>query len=100
MDRAWIRDALAEQGYSQRDLAKQWGISEASVTRFIAGTEDQDPKMRKCVELAGMLGMSLDELAQRLGIKAIGAAGLVPIPTTGNGGPRIGTMTLTPSQRG
>ncbi|WKV16941.1 HTH_XRE domain containing protein [Microcystis phage MJing1] len=98
MDRAWIRDALQTRGLTQRDLAKRWGISEASVARFIQGTESQDPLLSRAVTLADMLDMPLDILAQRLGLKAVGRGGLPPIvPGTA---PALGTISMAPSAAG
>lgn len=73
--RNWIKIALDAQGYRQRDLAEAWGVSEASVTRFLQGTENPDPSFSKCIKLAEMCGMTLDELAARMGLK-----GKVPPP--------------------
>lgn len=97
-DYGWIKDALAAQGLTQRDLAKRWKKAEASVTRFLAGTENQNPKFSEMVDLAEMLGMSLDELARRMGFRAVGRAGLPPLPQ--GAAPRLGTISMVPSEGG
>lgn len=63
----WIRDALKARNYRAKDLAKAWGISEASTSRFIAGTEQQDPPLSRAVVLAKMLKISLEDLAKGMG---------------------------------
>jgi DNA-binding XRE family transcriptional regulator len=100
-DRTWIKDALALRGYSQRDLAKWWGINETSVSRFIAGTEDEDPRVSKAAKLAEMLGMGLDELAKRLGLMSAGKAPPPAIkPAMSSDAPRVGTIQMAPSPDG
>lgn len=66
---AWVKDGLAKRGYKQRDLARNWKVSEGSITRFISGEENQDLVTSKAVTLARMLGISLDELAKGLGLE-------------------------------
>jgi transcriptional regulator with XRE-family HTH domain len=87
-----MRERLIAQGYTQRDLARMWGVSEASVTRFLQGTENADPPFSRAVRLGEMLRMSLDELAARMGLR-----GKVPLPpptpVEGLGAPRIGTVS-------
>jgi transcriptional regulator with XRE-family HTH domain len=93
-ERAWIKDRLAEQGYTQRDLARAWGISEASVTRFLQGTESSDPAFSRAVRLAEMMRISLDDLAGHFGLK-----GKVPLPAPTSAAPeapRLGTVSTTP----
>jgi transcriptional regulator with XRE-family HTH domain len=65
---AWIKAALAKRGYKQRDLARNWSVAEGSVTRFISGEENQNLAMTKAITLSRMLGISLDDLAQGLGL--------------------------------
>jgi transcriptional regulator with XRE-family HTH domain len=93
--RAWIKDRLAEQGYSQRDLARAWGVSEAGVTRFCQGLENADPALSRVVILAQMLGMTLDEVAKSLGFRGA-AEPPPPSLTKGTEGPRLGTVAMTP----
>jgi plasmid maintenance system antidote protein VapI len=95
VDKSWIKEALAANGYSQRDLARAWEVSEASVSRFFAGVEQQDLSLGRALRLAQMLDMSIDELAARLGLK-----GKVQLPPpsvpVGRGAPQVGTITLNP----
>lgn len=93
-DRAWIKERLASNGYTQRDLARAWGISEASVTRFLQGTENADPPLSRATALAQMLGLSLDDLSKGLGYR--GQIVLPPPSTTVSEGPRLGTVALQP----
>lgn len=64
----WIRDGLERRGYTQRDLAKAWQVSDGLVTRFLQGTEGQRLFLDRAWQLANMLGISVDELARGLGI--------------------------------
>lgn len=66
---AWIRDGLQKRGYKQRDLARNWQVSEGSITRFISGEENQKLALPKAVVLARMLGITVDELAKGLGLE-------------------------------
>ena len=62
----WLRLALEERGLLQVDLARAWGISEASVSRFIIGTENPDPVLSRVVKLADLLNVTLESLAHRI----------------------------------
>src|SRR5690606_24163522 len=64
----WIREGLQRRGYRQKDLAVAWSSQQASVSRFIAGEEMQDLPLSKAVQLARMLGITLEELAKGLGV--------------------------------
>lgn len=64
---AWIRDGLQKRKYRQKDLARAWAVAEGSVSRFISGEESQNLPLDKAVALAGMLDISLDDLAKGLG---------------------------------
>lgn len=65
----WIRQALTNRGYKAVDLARAWGISESSTSRFLSGVESPDPLLSRSVTLAMMLGVTLDELAKGMGFK-------------------------------
>lgn len=75
---SWIRDALAKRKFRAKDLARAWGISESSTSRFLSGEELQDLPLSRAVTLANMLGITLDELAKGMGLKG---ALVVPNPT-------------------
>lgn len=66
---AWIRDGLHAKGYTQRDLARAWGVAEPSVSRFISGEEGADPPLSRAVTLAVMLSISLEDLARGIGLR-------------------------------
>lgn len=87
----WIRNGLVDRGYTQRDLAKAWGVSDAVITRFIAGTEGQLPRLDRAWQLAMMLGISLEELARGLGLA--GKATPPPVAVAA-GAPPLGTIRL------
>jgi plasmid maintenance system antidote protein VapI len=65
----WVREGLAAKGYSQRDLARAWGVAEPSVSRFISGEEGADPPLSRAVTLAVMLGITLEDVARGLGLR-------------------------------
>lgn len=66
---AWVRDGLKAKGYSQRDLARAWGVAEPSVSRFVSGEEGADPPLSRAVTLAVMLGITLEDVARGLGLR-------------------------------
>lgn len=66
---AWVRDALRTRGYRAKDLARAWGISESSTSRWFSGEEQPDLPLSRAVTLAFMLDITLDELAKGLGFK-------------------------------
>jgi uncharacterized protein with GYD domain len=78
----WIRQALIARGYKAVDLARAWGVSESSTSRFLSGVESADPILSRCVQLAFMLGISVDDLAKGMGFK-----GKVVIPTVDTASP-------------
>lgn len=61
----WIRTRLTELGKSQRTLAVACGVSEAAISRFISGTEVQDPPLSRLRVLSRVLDMPLDEVITR-----------------------------------
>lgn len=61
----WLRQALADHGYQQKDLAKTWGIDPALVTRFIK-TGFPELTNSRLQSLARMIGMPLNELSARV----------------------------------
>ena len=64
----WIREGLQRRNYLAKDVAKAFGISESSISRFLNGLESVDIPLSRAVTLSQMLGISLDELAKGLGV--------------------------------
>lgn len=93
--REWVRDSLEKRGYSQRDLAKAWGASEASASRFLTEMNSGDLSISRAYALSRMLDMDLEELAKRLGVA--GAAAILPPPSVpARNAPPIGTFEIKP----
>ena len=90
---AWVRKGLMQRRFRAKDLARAWGISESSVSRFLAGEEQQDLPLSRAVSLASMLGVSLDELASGLGFKGRVFEPTVPVEN-GHTVP-MGTLTVS-----
>lgn len=67
---AWLRDALTDRGFQQKDVAKRWKVDNAVVSRFIRVGEPELTFERADV-LCDMLGMDLTELRMRLAEKPI-----------------------------
>lgn len=88
----WIRDALKARGYAQKDLARAWGVSQGSVTRFIQGEENQNPPADRIVTLASMLGITCDDLLKGLGFKG---RTVIPSMVTETAMPPVGTFSMT-----
>lgn len=55
-----IKRALERQGKTQRELAEDIGITEASMSRYIHG--DRVPKATMLVKIANALGVTADQL--------------------------------------
>jgi transcriptional regulator with XRE-family HTH domain len=94
---AWIRDGLKAKGYSQRDLARAWSSAEASISRFIAGDELADPPLSRCVTLAHMLDITLEDLAAGLGVAG---RKIEPSVLNTDAMPPVGTFALNMLQPG
>lgn len=75
MGKRWIIDRLKERGRLQRDLAVTWGIAEAGVSRWLNSDEPGDLPLSRATKLADLLGLSLNEVAIRLGFAT-------PLPPT------------------
>lgn len=88
---AWVRDALKDRGYTQRDLARAWGVTEASISRFISGEEAVDPPLSRSLALAAMLGIAIDDLAKGLGLAG---KAIVPSVRVDAGMPPPGTFRM------
>lgn len=80
MSNLWIREALAKAGRQQKDLAKAWGVSEASVSRWLEGTQNQDLPASRIWILGQMIGESCDTLIRQLGLA--GDTARLPPPST------------------
>jgi plasmid maintenance system antidote protein VapI len=87
----WVREGLTAKGYTQRDLARAWGVAEPSVSRFISGEEGADPPLSRAVTLAVMLGISLEDLARGLGLRG---KRIEPVVTQEAGVPPVGTFRM------
>lgn len=85
----WVREALEARGHKQRDLAQAWGISEAGVSRWMRGLEQQDLPMSRVWILSRMLGLETDEVITRLGFG--GDASRLPPPSLPVSGIELGT---------
>lgn len=88
---SWVREGLKAKGYSQRDLARAWGVAEPSISRFISGEEGVDPPLSRCMTLARMLDITLEDLANGLGMKG---RQVEPTITADAGLPSVGTFKM------
>lgn len=68
MSNLWVREALQRAGRQQKDLAKAWGVSEASVSRWMEGTQNQDLPTSRLWILAQMIGQPCEDVIRRLGL--------------------------------
>ena len=55
-----LRDLMDERGYSQRELAKETGISNVTISRYIK--KERMPTAKSLVNLAFALECDLDDL--------------------------------------
>ena len=63
-------------------MSRAWKAQPGSVTRFLQGQESQNPDLKKAVTLAKMLDITVEELANGLGI--FGAVIEPSVPKTDN----------------
>jgi len=63
----WLRDALADKGLRQKDLAKLWGVTEPIASRFI---QNGEPRLTwdRAVALADTLDMDMNTLRRRMAL--------------------------------
>jgi transcriptional regulator with XRE-family HTH domain len=87
----WVREALKTCGYTQRDLARAWGVAEPSVSRFISGVEGHDPSLSRAMTLCSMLNITLEQLARGLALKG---RRIEPAITSDVGLPPVGTFKM------
>lgn len=59
-----LRDLLIETGYSQNDLAKEAGLSQASVSRYI--NKQRLPNLRAVINMSYVLECSIDDIVPNL----------------------------------
>jgi hypothetical protein len=95
-DRAWIRQLLEARGYKARDLAKTWGTSEAAISRFINALDSGDISFSRAYSLSRMLGLDLEQLAQRMG--HAGGAVIVPPAPPSFEAPPLPTCQIQPHE--
>ena len=62
----WVRtfkdnliDIMEEQGYNQKQLAKESGLSEATISNYVTGK--MIPSIKGVINLSKTFGISLDE---------------------------------------
>ena len=58
-----FKELRIEKGLSQRDLAKETGISQQAISFW--EQDKRTPNMDDCIKLADFYGISLDELVGR-----------------------------------
>ena len=58
-----FKELRIEKGLSQRDLAKETGISQQAISFW--EQDKRAPNMDDCIKLANFYGISLDELVGR-----------------------------------
>jgi len=87
----WVREALRACGYNQRDLAKAWGVTEPSVSRFLLGVEAVDPPLSRAITLSSMINITVEELARGLGLKG---RRIEPAVKSEAGLPPVGTFRM------
>lgn len=61
---AWLRERMADKGWRQRDLAVAIGVSQQTASRWMLGRTT--PTVRNAQSLAQALGVSTDEVIERL----------------------------------
>lgn len=96
MDRSWIKTSLKDKGFTQKDVAKLWGVAEPTVSKFLQGTEGADPYLSRAVALAQLLNISTDELAKGIGLR--GPVVVPPSQQVTPNTPTLGTISMQPQE--
>jgi plasmid maintenance system antidote protein VapI len=93
-ERGWAREMLARAGVTQRELARAWGVPDSSASRWLDGGYNAVLTLGNAVTFCRLTGMSLNELALRLGHKPLkgGRVELAPVAD-----PPLPTIRIAPS---
>lgn len=83
---AWLRDALMDRGYQQKDLAKWWKVDNAVVSRFVR-TGEPELTWDRAQVLCEKLGLTMDDLRIRLAERPIPAPAREPAAPVRSSGP-------------
>lgn len=59
-----LRDLMIETGYSQNELAKESGISQSSINRYI--NKQRLPSLRAVINMSYVLECSIDDIVPNL----------------------------------
>lgn len=62
MNKVKIFRKMNELGMNQKDLARETGLTESAISRFI--NETRQPRLYNLIKIADALEMTLDELAR------------------------------------
>lgn len=67
IDTRWFQDRLSDRGVSQRKLARVLGLDPAAVSLMLHGRRKFTA--REAVDIAGVLGVDVDEVLRHAGLK-------------------------------
>jgi hypothetical protein len=94
---AWARDALHRAKLTQRDLAREWGSSESTVSRWLDGIQAPDLPVSRAMQFANLVKMPCTELVTHLGYPP-DVVDENERPVTADNTPPIPTVHLNPSR--
>jgi transcriptional regulator with XRE-family HTH domain len=90
----WARTLLRRAGVTQIELAEKWGCTESSLSRHLNSLISADIPLFRAAAFCELTGISLEELAARVGIDAGGReAELQPVED-----PPVPTIRLRPDE--
>lgn len=83
VDTKWFKDRLADQGMSQRGLARTLGIDPAAISLALRGKREM--KIAEAAAIARLLGVPADEVMERAGARVSTKNTMVPVTATMDG---------------
>jgi transcriptional regulator with XRE-family HTH domain len=95
-NRAWARDLLDRAGHTQRDLARAWNVDDSTASRWLDGSLCGDLILSRALEFCRLTGISLEELAGRMGLPGLSDT---PVALSSVSDPPLPTVRITPSGR-
>lgn len=96
VDRGWAREILARAGASQKELAREWGMSEANTSRWLDGKLSRDLSMMRAAAFCRLTGTPIEEMFHQMGLVTTADGARIAPPKPGT--PPLGTVDIQHSE--